>query len=505
MTRVNQQIRVSVIDVSNEIGYVLERHNPTAYPDPPIIIHILEAHQNYEASKNMVAILEELVKCHGLKLILVEGGEGDVSLSDWRRYGPPEHRRQVAEKYLKLGILSGEEYLDLISDYPLTLWGVERRELYQKNVDAFFVLEKLRDSLGPVLAAFRGALEAVKLPLAGPELCELDTKSAAYDQEQLDLGAYAQYLWRLAKKEGIGADEYPMLETFLHLAKFETTVTIADIEKERRNLIVLLGQRLGDEDLSSLVEQARDMKTKEGQSRFYEEVVNLAAKVSLDIGTLYPKLSDYIGYLRASRELKIPALDDELTRLRNRIRRKLFVRLESGHWHAVERQVYLVAKALDLKLNPDEYRLFKDVRTDGLLAQWHAFLGRVVTGQLALPSQTEIDAAQSALATLKHFYDIALQRAEIIVGNAIEKLEQTGERIAALITGGFCRPFVIPILKRRSLGIVVLAPRVVTKTNDHLYREVMKYKNGQSTLGQVTEIANELARNPFNLPGEGPN
>ena len=85
----------------------------------PLIIHIQDAHCNYEAQKNMSGLLKYLVNEYGLKLIMVEGGSGDVSLSSLRGYADKNTRIEVAERYLKEGKISGEEYLDIISDQPL--------------------------------------------------------------------------------------------------------------------------------------------------------------------------------------------------------------------------------------------------------------------------------------------------------------------------------------------------------------------------------------------------
>jgi hypothetical protein len=73
------------------------------------IIQIQDAHCNYEAQKNLAQILEYLVTERKLKLIMVEGGSGDVSLSFLRSYADKKTREAVADKYLRMGKISGEE------------------------------------------------------------------------------------------------------------------------------------------------------------------------------------------------------------------------------------------------------------------------------------------------------------------------------------------------------------------------------------------------------------
>ncbi len=71
------------------------------------IILIQEAHVDYNAQKAIAEILKSLIQKENLRLILVEGGWGDVALTYLRNYGTPEGRLQVAERYLKDGKNSG--------------------------------------------------------------------------------------------------------------------------------------------------------------------------------------------------------------------------------------------------------------------------------------------------------------------------------------------------------------------------------------------------------------
>lgn len=95
-------------------------------------VHVIEDSPcHLETQLELVRLLEDLYTNERVRLVLVEGGSGNASLAYLRSYGPPDNRREVAGKYLHLGILSGEEYLDIVSDWPLVLWGVEDKKLYE--------------------------------------------------------------------------------------------------------------------------------------------------------------------------------------------------------------------------------------------------------------------------------------------------------------------------------------------------------------------------------------
>lgn len=117
----------------------------------PMVIYIQEPHVNAEAQQQLVVLLQRLIAQRGLRLILVEGGYGDVSLTPFVRGTTLERRQQVAQVYLQSGLLSGEEYLNVVSNAPLTLWGVEDRRLYDENVQALLSADTVRQRVRPIV------------------------------------------------------------------------------------------------------------------------------------------------------------------------------------------------------------------------------------------------------------------------------------------------------------------------------------------------------------------
>src|SRR3989338_9127747 len=150
--------------IPTEHGTLKETH--TAHE--PIIIHIQDAHANYEAQKHLAGILDYLIRAHGVALVLVEGGSRNDSLSYMRTYAPLEKRKQVAEEFLQSGKISCENYLDLTTDYNFTVYGIEKPELYDQNMEAFFSVEQVQAKALGAMTGFRAAVEALK-QLSYPE------------------------------------------------------------------------------------------------------------------------------------------------------------------------------------------------------------------------------------------------------------------------------------------------------------------------------------------------
>ena len=89
-------------DLPQDIG-ILRGFYPASNngTNAPLIIYILEAHTNYDAQMKIAAILNFVIKKFGTRLVLVEGGVGDVSISHYRALGDKAQRTKIGEKLLK--------------------------------------------------------------------------------------------------------------------------------------------------------------------------------------------------------------------------------------------------------------------------------------------------------------------------------------------------------------------------------------------------------------------
>lgn len=480
----------SDITISPDLGYIVETH-PATNPSAPLIIHIQEAHTNYDAQKHLAEILDSLVKQHQLKLILVEGGEGDVSLSYLRTYGPPENRKQVAEKYLKLGILSGEEYLDIVSDYPLIIWGVEQKALHEQNVEVFMDTEPLRAALRPVLASVRQAVEQLRPRLLDPALVALETDAAAFEAEQLSLADYAKRLSVLAREYSIQESASPHVVRLVEMHELEQAMDLELIQRQQKEVL----SRLRDKDpqaVERLMQAAQDANNHEGQGSreaFYVELERVAAASGLPLEQ-FPSLSNYVRYLQQSALLKPVALSDELQQLTTRLRRTLAVTLAAQQLQTVAEQVDVIEKLLELKLSPEEYQRLTSLQVEGLSSRWAEFLGsQLAQHGLPSPSFERLSWLDTALPSLQRFYTVAQARDESLIERALAKLDETREPLAVLITGGFHSPRMTEQLRARGLGLVVVTPKVTQPTNERLYQAVLKYKSGHGSFEEVETAA----------------
>jgi hypothetical protein len=485
-----RDLAVSDIVIPQELGYVLERHQPSLSTRLPILVLIQEAHTNYEAETRIIAILKQLIDTYRLKLILVEGGQEDVGLAYLRHFGPPENRKQVAEKYLKAGILSAEEYLDITLDAPLVLWGVEDKPLYQQNVEAFLDAESLQESIKPVLASVREAAESLKGSVFDPELTDLEAKVTAFSQQQLGLADYAPALELLAKRRSLHLNSYPHLTRFLEVRRLEQAADFSQAQREQQALIGRLSEVAPEEKLEDLVHKGSAFKEgKASALEFYTTLTQLAASSNIALAT-YPNLSSYVHYLTESGQINATLLSKELDAIAAELRTQLSSSsADSQQLSSLLEELDLVEKLLEFRLSPDEHRRLGAVDFSSLASRWAQFVNVQLArqGQPPRSFQALRELAEKA-PQLERFYDLAQQRDERLVQNALAKLQESNEPIAVLITGGFHAPELIKRLTDQGVGTVVVAPKVTTPTDERLYRAVVKYKSGQGSFDDVMAL-----------------
>lgn len=122
--------------VPRDFGLVKSKFNGNS---GKLIIHIQDAHCNYEAQSNIVKILEGLIKNYSLGLVSVEGADGFIDTSWFKAFPDDEVRKEVADYFMKKGEITGPEFLSITTNLPFKLF---LRALLSPERAAFRVRER---------------------------------------------------------------------------------------------------------------------------------------------------------------------------------------------------------------------------------------------------------------------------------------------------------------------------------------------------------------------------
>jgi len=463
------------IQIPTQFGSIKESFNTEVSKDQKqLIINIQDAHCNYEAQKNLAQILEYLIKKHNLKLILVEGGSGDVNLGFLRSFADTKAREEVADKYLKEGKISGEEYLDIVSDYDMDLYGVEDEELYDAHMDAFWKVDAIKEKGLRYLNYVSNIIKNLKPSIYNVELKQLDEKKKNYNDKTLSLSEYCQYLKDMAVKKKIDFNDYTQLSSFTQTAKLETETDFKQAESERNVFIKELAGLLDENGVKDLLKQSQDFKAQKITSKDYYLYLKIVAGKKIDIVHKYPALNGYISYLTINKDINTAGLLKEIDAIEAKVQEAYFTNDEQRKLSEISKSVEILTRCFNLELTPEDYSYFLANKSKFPSASWINFLTEASLKYSLNMKTTASSTIDDNLALLESFYKIGKDREDAFMRNAFVKMKEDGQNLAVLITGGFHTNGITRMLKDKQYPFMVVTPVVTQKGDSSIYFSVLK-------------------------------
>lgn len=477
---------VKALQIPSQYGIIKETFEKDiiAPGQGQVIIHIQDAHCNYEAQKNMAQILDHLVKEYGLKLVMVEGGSGNVGLSYLRSYADKKERQRIADKYLGLGQISGEEYLDITSDYNLELYGIEDQELYDAHLSVFQDIDAIKEEGLKYIGDTLRVVEALKPYIYSPQLSDLEKKKNGYEDKEISLAEYCLYLNDAAMMQRLKFEDYYNISAFSSTAQFEKDVDFKSAESERNAFIRELGGLLDEKSLEELLQKSQDFKAEKIGPYEYYSFLSDISHGKLDLGRNYPHLNSYIRYIKVSKDTDTADILKEIDAVSEKLRASYAINDDQRGLSGIARALEILAMILNLELTPDGYEYFQAHRLEFLSASWAAFLNercrRYGLSFNPMPSAVIDD----NIGQLEEFYQLGIKREKAFIGNVAKKMNESGEKIAVLITGGFHTPGISRMLKENGYSYAIMAPVITQKGDPNIYLSVLK---GQKGLADMIE------------------
>ena len=469
---------LAAITIPPDSGHVTELVEAKS-PSRRIIL-IQDAHQNIEAQRHIAEILAQLVERNGLKLILIEGGSGDVGLGRFRKMSTPAGRRELAEHFLKTGMASGPEYLAMTSDWGLVLWGVEDPKLYDSNFSAFLLQQKLGPELEASLKQIDQNVEQAIENGQSNDIRELRTQAAAFDAGKIDLKNYVPFLLDKAVHARVDLKTFPALARYAVMRDIEKSLNLQQVGADQQVLLKELQSKLDADDMTALVEKARRLKAGNlPAAAFYSELDRLTAKAQVDRSG-FPELDRYIRYLAAKDALDSRQMFEEITSAKTLLTLKLARTDDERMLYEISDGLKRLMRLSQLKWLPVDYDHWKAEPDFMLIGRWMPWLKR--RGLAPQLTGARIDSIERNLFELTGFYTAVGNRDAEILRRSLEKMEQENASIAALILGGFHADSITRLFAERGAEVVVVTPNVGdTGGDEDLYHFMLraKYDNGR--------------------------
>ncbi len=458
------------INISKDNGNIKDIYNGK---NGKLIIHIQDAHVNYEGQKNLASILKNLIEKHGIDLVLAEGGSGSLNISLLRHFATEERRERVADRYLKKGRIAGEEYLDIVSNpsFKFDIYGIEDKRLYESHLNQFLKIDKFTEKANDFITSLNRALNILKEKLYSKELKQFERKKLNYDKEKLDLVSYCKYLRRKAKDY----KEYNQIDSLLKTHKLERYIDFGKVNTERDEFISFLSKKLPKDKLNILLKKSVDFKS--GlipPSNYYAYIKDLGREVGIDILD-YPNLNTYTYYIRLFEDIDSEGLFDEIASLEDLVRERLSKNDIQRKLGRVTEDLKIIKNFVNLRLLPDDLKEYQSRKSDFNLKGHSKFINRLAKLQKlpeAFVYYTPV--IDRNLRKLERFYDIAKKRDKAFFKNTLKVMKEKNKNRAVLIAGGFHTKHLMPLFKDEGYSYIVVSPKIIHKTDLALYRSLLK-------------------------------
>ena len=371
-------LSASEIVIPPEMGRVTRQSENLPSAGQKTLVLIQESHSNYEVQKGIAAILEHLILKHNLRLILVEGGWGDVTLSSLRELADEAARREVSEKYLREGLISGEEYLNVVKDYPMVLWGVEDPALYGKNMEVFLAVQDRQAELLAESGKLKALIAGLYPEIYTPELLELQKKTDAFDAGELPFIEYVRVLVQFSgRPENLAG--FPHLQKIAAMAGLGGTFDIEKIQFEKNALVRRLTQTMTRPEFERLALPGETADAASEQE--YLEKLTAAAKRYLGKDSVSGNLEAYAHALAVMQKTDPEVLFGELTRLCDAVAASLMQTGAQKNLWALAEKGRTLEKLFGLKLVPAEFEVIEKNPEDFHMDRWREPLENLSEGE----------------------------------------------------------------------------------------------------------------------------
>ena len=411
----------STFIIPEQYGTIIETHEGT---NGKLIVHVQDAHANYEGQMNSAKIIESLIEDYDLKLILGEGHIDDGDYKYLRDRASLEDRVEVADGLVRDGYFTGINYLDLATDYATKIQGLEDKTLYDAHVDSLWEIDKFKDMASEYVEKLIVVSDLVKSDIYNEALLDLDSKKKDYDSETIDLLEYYEYLYQKAGEQDIPLYTFPNFQKLIKASELEKKIDLAKVQ---------------------------DGNASDEETGLYNE------------------------YLEATKNLNINGLFKEEPLLEDVVQDTLAASYDQRTLLRISKALSIMKNFLKIKVVPEEYRYFIDNKRDFEPKFWADFLrekSEELNVSVDMPNNHYI--ISDNLAKVERFYSIANERDRVFLKKTNEHLEMEGVNLAVLVAGGFHTPTLTDLLANAGYSYIVVSPKVTTETDNELYRQALK-------------------------------
>ncbi len=446
-----------------------------------VIINIQDLHCHPKVQKNIANVIETFDKKYGVNNIYLEGAYGNVS-TKWIT-DQIKKDKNLLEKMMDTGRLTGAEYYSAISGKTEIIKGLEEKEPYLDNIARLGSILDSQEKIDLILKSLDESVNEVKKQYYSKRQYKLERLFEDYKQGKITSQKYYTLLSKHIDKLGIDLTKYENSLIYLTLLSLQKDLDYKKITAELQGLVSILKQQLPYNIYKSLLENTSNFQELE---KFYSYVIQLDKSYDLNISLRFPELNKYFGYIELSKKLNPVELLKEDEFLSQEINTRF------SQTPAQKDVVFLVhfgrylRDYVTTKITLEDYKYYKEN-----IEQYRKIYNKYVDNRV-------LSLLDEYIAQIDKFYEINMDRNLYFTKNMFEENEQFVQieqvkqafddinriisnmdevkRVDVVVTGGFHSQTVTELLEQQNVSYIVITPNVTDgiKLAEETYYELAK-------------------------------
>ncbi len=438
---------------------------------------IQEAHVDYNAQKAISEILKNLVQKENLRLILVEGGWGDMGLSFVEDGRSAKEHLELAEKYLSEGKISGEEYLNITSDLNMLIWGIENPDHYRENMEAFLKFHDIQNQLLAEIQKLKEALAPLRDKIFSPAAKEFEAERRAFRENQNTLIHYSHFLRNKVDAQVFESPSYPQLKQLMALEGMEQSFDPDKVEHEKQEVIRALSKTVPRLEFDRLA-LLKERKNPNDELQLIQALLNLCKSYQNKLPNLSVKnLTRYSEIMENLLQNDTAAIFNEIKTLESEGFKKLTLSSDEQSLFELIDSVEMLEKLFQLEMSPDDIEWFDQKASSLTPLAWKNLFPLPLEGGEGKGEGVDFAFLNKWIPDAKAFYHSAMNREKALIRNAIQKIKETQVSQAAILAGGFHTEHLAKAFKEHGFSYILISPRFEPEnpeTHQQKYFEILK-------------------------------
>jgi len=433
------------------------------------IVHIKDAHCNFEAQINSTKIIQKLIDDFGFSLVCMEGCASPIDVSDLSSFPDKTIKDDVTMSFLKKGNINGVEYLSIIDHGKLVVEGIENKNLYTKNFNAFYKSLSFRKKAGKLIDDIKSYLNESKNTYFSDKLIELDSIYRQYQNAETDVFNLFDILKNFASSFQVSYKNLNNIKLLDEAIVLNKTIDFKKVEEEKDAIIKVFLKYSPKEDQQNIINTNIKYKFHQISIRDYHAFILKKCDEYLIEPDDYPNFNRYIMYSEILDKIDQRSLGNELDILTFDIKKRLFTNKESEFIDSFYWKCLMINQAFNLTMLPSGAEKLAQI-SDNFIADnlFNSLCSLNVSKKNHLTLE-DLRFIKTVLSYVSEFYITAEKRNSEIINNTLRIMKKRNVKKCILYTGGFHTEGIKHLLKEKNISYSVVSPKIGNVTDDDPY------------------------------------